>query len=841
MSSALATKLTGVRDLKKILETTVKELSESFSADACQIVLTSPLDRNITTVCEYKVADNGEEASCLRLPIALQGNAQGYVALSRQQLLTVEDINTLRVIMAELAEIIRHSQITDVVQRDTFRDTFLVEIGNVMTYSLGIGDALFMVVNILGKVLNATRCLFICTDDSQAGWRCYEYSQQGTYPSCRDFRWPTTDSPVVAHTLLAKSPLLVFEGQENSYVTPMQEELQFIGARSYLGIPLRHEGNTHGCVILQQCDWRRSWTRHEIDMVQAVADKVAEALAKLPAEKLAREPIMQLHQRLVGQEQATDEKEDIRAIRRALKEALGQQSIPQAQKTSVPSLGAQTQQPAQQPVQQPDQVQPEAPVQPAASVEMPPPPPATETPLKGLQPVENVAPPLAGGQDAGGQPAYEMQDAWGAEAETQAADFAPGQAAPSIGDILGGSGKGSGMPSIDFGAEGAVETPSPQPIFIEPSLEAQAAPPPLVEITPEEMTQPEMPPPPPKVQVPTPPPPAPEPEVAPAPESTFQPVADVSQAPATTPANTPADEDENGGTGKWGGLDSIPTPAAGAPSHGLGSAMFGKPKGPTGAAQGSSLLASLHKDKTKFHSESPEFVEGPPIEIDEKQAQAKLEELLATKDPTSDYIFATPGLDVRMLGRIDGWITQIEHKDKYKDGHARQVAEYAQAIAKQMGLSGADLDQIRLAALLHDVGKLGAPQEILQKPDDQLSDEELLLIMRHPIDGADLLESFPELASLGPIVRAHHEEFDGNGYPGRDGVGLKGEEIPLAARIIAVADSYHAMTSDLIYRPGLAPTQAQEELTKGANSLWDARCVEALILTIMQQLVPAKF
>ncbi len=173
MSSALATKLTGVRDLKKILETTVKELSESFSADACQIVLTSPLDRNITTVCEYKVADNGEEASCLRLPIALQGNAQGYVALSRQQLLTVEDINTLRVIMAELAEIIRHSQITDVVQRDTFRDTFLVEIGNVMTYSLGIGDALFMVVNILGKVLNATRCLFICTDDSQAGWRCY--------------------------------------------------------------------------------------------------------------------------------------------------------------------------------------------------------------------------------------------------------------------------------------------------------------------------------------------------------------------------------------------------------------------------------------------------------------------------------------------------------------------------------------------------------------------------------------------------------------------------------------------------------------------------------------------
>lgn len=826
MTSALATKLTGVRDLKKILETTVKELSESFSADACQIVLTSPLDRNITTVCEYKVADNQDETSCLRLPIALQGNAQGYVALSRQQLLTVEDINTLRVIMAELAEIIRHSQITDVVQRDTFRDTFLVEIGNVMTYSLGIGDALFMVVNILGKVLNATRCLFICTDDSQAGWRCYEYSQQGTYPSCRDFRWPTTDSPVVAHTLLAKSPLLLFEGQENSYVTPMQEELQFIGARSYLGVPLRHEGNTHGCVILQQCDWRRSWTRHEIDMVQAVADKVAEALAKLPAEKLSREPIMQLHQRLVSEGQGQDEKEDIRAIRRALKDALGQQSIPQAQKTTVPA--APTPAPAPPPVQEAQAPVPETVTPPPVEASPTAEPPA----LKGLQPLETVTPPLAAA-DTGAGPGYEMQSAWGEEES---------QSTPSIGSILSGSGKGqsTGMPSIDFGAEApASETASGQPIFIEPTLDAQAAPPPLVEIRPEEMTQPEMPPPPPVPTAQAAPPP-------PATSDTFQAVPDLGQAAAPPPAPAPAHEEvgheePNGGANKWADLDAIPTPASGAASHGLGSAMFGKPKGPTGAAQGSSLLASLHKDKSKFHSDSPEFVEGPPIQIDEKQAQAKLEELLSSKNPTSDYIFAMPGLDVRMLGRIDGWITQIEQKDKYKNGHARQVAEYAQAIAKQMGLSQAEVDSVRLAALLHDVGKLGTPQEILQKPDDQLSDDELILVMCHPIDGAALLESFPELANLAPIVRAHHEEFDGNGYPGIDGVGLKGEEIPQAARIIAVADSYHAMTSDLVYRQGMEPTKAQEELTKGANSLWDARCVEALILSVMQQLVPAKF
>ncbi len=106
---------------------------------------------------------------------------------------------------------------------------------------------------------------------------------------------------MIARSLLAASPLIVYEGQVNSYISPVQEELQFMNVKSLLGVPLRSSEATHGCVILQQCDYRRAWTRGEIDMVQNVADKVAEALVKLPAEKRAREPIMQLHQRIVTQ------------------------------------------------------------------------------------------------------------------------------------------------------------------------------------------------------------------------------------------------------------------------------------------------------------------------------------------------------------------------------------------------------------------------------------------------------------------------------------------------------------------------------------------------------------
>jgi putative nucleotidyltransferase with HDIG domain len=253
-----------------------------------------------------------------------------------------------------------------------------------------------------------------------------------------------------------------------------------------------------------------------------------------------------------------------------------------------------------------------------------------------------------------------------------------------------------------------------------------------------------------------------------------------------------------------------------------------------GGAHDSSLFASMHKDKAKFQT-PVEHVEGPPIEIDEEAAQEKIQSLIGSSDPLSDYIFSLKNVDPRLLGRIDGWLHEIEPKDKYLEGHARQVAQYALAIGQQLGLDEKSLEDLHLAALLHDVGKLGIPQEILQKPDEDLNDDELIIIMKHSIDGANLLSTQAELSHLAPFVHSHHEEFNGNGYPH----GLNGEGIPLASRIINVANAYHNMVAPLCFRSPMDPTKAQEELTKGAGTVYDPRVVEALILAIMQQKIPA--
>jgi len=202
VNNPLLQKLTGVRDLKRILETTVKELGDQFNADACQVTLANPLDPNTTAICEYRATGSPViPGRSHTLPLVLQGRTFGALTLSRSTDVSNDELNFLRIILGELGEIIRLAQINDVVQRDTFRDTFLVEIGNLMTYSLGIGDALFMVVNILGKALQVSRCLFICTDDQQAGWKCYEFWQQDKVESLQQLHWPSADSALVAQTL----------------------------------------------------------------------------------------------------------------------------------------------------------------------------------------------------------------------------------------------------------------------------------------------------------------------------------------------------------------------------------------------------------------------------------------------------------------------------------------------------------------------------------------------------------------------------------------------------------------------------------------------------------------
>jgi PAS domain S-box-containing protein/putative nucleotidyltransferase with HDIG domain len=166
----------------------------------------------------------------------------------------------------------------------------------------------------------------------------------------------------------------------------------------------------------------------------------------------------------------------------------------------------------------------------------------------------------------------------------------------------------------------------------------------------------------------------------------------------------------------------------------------------------------------------------------------------------------------------------VERRDPYTAGHERRVAELAVAVAARMGLDGDELDALRLAALIHDVGKISVPAEILSKP-GRLTVNEFELIKVHAQSGHDVLLSIDFDQPVADMVLQHHERVDGSGYPG----GLRGDEILRAARVIAVADVYEAMTSHRPYRPGLAPEAAVDELRGGAGSRYDPEAVAACL------------
>jgi hypothetical protein len=239
MTSALVQKLSECKELRRILETTVIELGQSLNSSCCQILLANPLDPNSALISEGYAqegpakVDIKVDAPRLTLPLVLNGRSFGSLILVRNTPWSIEEIDSTNLLIAKLSELIRQAQINDIVQRETFRANFLAEINNLMAYSLGIGDALFMVVNILGKALRASRCLFVCTDDKSAGWKCYEFWQQDKVKSCQEYHWPTNDSSLIAQALRARSPLKFYEGQENSYLTPAQAELQFLWLHNY--------------------------------------------------------------------------------------------------------------------------------------------------------------------------------------------------------------------------------------------------------------------------------------------------------------------------------------------------------------------------------------------------------------------------------------------------------------------------------------------------------------------------------------------------------------------------------------------------------------------------------
>ncbi len=167
----------------------------------------------------------------------------------------------------------------------------------------------------------------------------------------------------------------------------------------------------------------------------------------------------------------------------------------------------------------------------------------------------------------------------------------------------------------------------------------------------------------------------------------------------------------------------------------------------------------------------------------------------------------------------------IDAKDPYTKGHSTSVSKFSEALARAINLPEKEVERITLGALLHDVGKIGIPESVLKK-EGPLSDEEWVIMKQHPVIGYEkVLQPNPNLRDLIPIVKYHHERIDGKGYP----EGLSNGDIPLAAKIVAIADTYHALISDRPYRKGMNIEKAFEILEEGAGTQWDANLVRTFI------------
>ncbi len=174
------------------------------------------------------------------------------------------------------------------------------------------------------------------------------------------------------------------------------------------------------------------------------------------------------------------------------------------------------------------------------------------------------------------------------------------------------------------------------------------------------------------------------------------------------------------------------------------------------------------------------------------------------------------------LGTISALVETIEKRDPYTGGHTKRVVEGSVAIAQKLGLDERDQERLRMAAMLHDIGKLGVDDAILRKP-GKLTDDEFAAMKRHTTFGEEIVQHVPGMADVIPGIKFHHERYDGRGYP----EGLKGHSIPLMARIICVADTYDAMTSNRPYRDGLPHQTAMDELRDKSNSQFDPIAVQA--------------
>lgn len=184
--------------------------------------------------------------------------------------------------------------------------------------------------------------------------------------------------------------------------------------------------------------------------------------------------------------------------------------------------------------------------------------------------------------------------------------------------------------------------------------------------------------------------------------------------------------------------------------------------------------------------------------------------------------------EAELIG-VSALLAALEARDHYTGEHSHAVVRLSRAVAERLGLSAQTIAEVEQVALLHDLGKVGIPDTVLQKP-GPLTEGEWALMREHPAIGARIVASIGSISHLASAVRAEHERFDGRGYPD----GLAGEQIPVAARITLACDAFHAMTSDRPYRRAMAWDAALEELCTAAGSQFDPAVVEALLAVLVQ-------
>lgn len=181
-------------------------------------------------------------------------------------------------------------------------------------------------------------------------------------------------------------------------------------------------------------------------------------------------------------------------------------------------------------------------------------------------------------------------------------------------------------------------------------------------------------------------------------------------------------------------------------------------------------------------------------------------------------------LEDLFIGTVKSLASAVDAKSPWTAGHSERVTRYALEIGKKMELHGEEVRELELAGLLHDIGKIGTNEAILDKP-CKLNPEETEIVKMHPGKGAELLDNIKQLGRIIPVVRHHHEKYDGTGYPG----GLKGEEIPLSSRILSVVDAYDAMKADRPYRKGMAGDLIIEEIKRCSGTQFDPYVVEIFL------------